>query len=564
MPRMTNETIATLGPPSVTRSRRSDWRVPIGLIALSAVPAIAGTLRLSQLAGGEATAESARFFADPLPGVVHIVSAGVFCVAGAFQFSPGLRRRYRRAHRAAGRVLAPLGIVAALSGLWLSWVYPPTALDGPLLFGTRQIVGVAMTAFLALSLLAVRRRDFVAHGDWMTRGYALGLGAGTQALTHVPLLFFGGHENVHAHALAMGAGWAINAAFAEWIIGRRRAASRAAAGVAMRAVVYERYGGPEVLEEARVPVPEPKPHQVRVRVEHASINAADYRLMRADPFLARLGNGLLRPKKKILGADVAGVVEAVGAEVTTLAVGDEVFGVTFQDDLGAFAERVCVSERALARKPAELGSREAAAVPLAAITALQAVRDRAKIGEGDAVLIQGAGGGVGTYLVQLAKARGAHVTAVCGPSSAALVRSLGADRVLDYTSETFTDRPERYDAIFGVNGHRPLGDYLAHLSPGGTYVMVGGTNRQIFDALLFGRARFLFADARIEVLTLDAARYPQDLAELRALLAAGALRPIVDRVFPLGETADALRYAEAGHVRGKIVIDVRARSDRSA
>ncbi len=560
MPRMTNTTARALGP-SITSWRASDWRVPIGLIALSAVPAIAGILRLSQLAGGEATAESARFFADPLPGVVHIVSAGVFCVVGAFQFSPGLRRRYRGAHSAAGRVLAPLGIVAALSGLWLSWVYPPVVFDGSILFGLRQLAGVAMAAFLALALLAVRRRDFAAHGAWMTRGYALGLGAGTQALTHVPLLLLEGLQNEHGRALAMGAGWAINAAVAEWIIGRRRATrSRVEAGATMRAVVYERYGGPEVLAEARVPVPEPKPHQVRVRVEHASVNAADYRLMRADPFLARLGNGLFRPKKKILGADVAGVVEAVGAEVTTLAIGDPVFGVTFQDDLGAFAERVCVSERALARRPAELGSREAAAVPLAAITALQAVRDRAKIGEGDRVLIQGAGGGVGTCLVQLAKERGAHVTAVCGPSSAALVRSLGADRVLDYTSETFTDRPERYDAIFGVNGHRPLGDYVAHLSPGGTYVMVGGTNRQIFDALLFGRARFLFADARIEALTLDAARYPEDLAELRAMLAAGALRPIVDRVFSLGETADALRYAEAGHVRGKIVIDVRDRS----
>ena len=325
----------------------------------------------------------------------------------------------------------------------------------------------------------------------------------------------------------------------------------------MEAVVYARYGGPEVLEIAEVPRPTPKKGEVLVRVSCASINAADYRMMRADPFLARLSGGLFAPKKKILGVDVAGIVEAIGPGVTTLAVGDAVFGDTFLDGLGGFAEYVCVREGVLAKKPERTSFEEAAAVPLASITALQAVRDRAKVSPGQSVLIQGAGGGVGMFLVQIAKAAGAAVTAVCGPSSVDVVRSLGADDVIDYTQEDFTTRTERYDAIFGVNGYHALGAYKAHLKSGGTYVMIGGTNRQLFEALLLGSLYSVGGDKRFVVFTIDDSLRAGDIEEVRALLAAGKLKPTIDRVFPLAQTADAMRYVEQGHVRGKVILKMR-------
>ncbi|XXX73641.1 DUF2306 domain-containing protein [Sorangium sp. So ce134] len=210
-------------------SAKGAWRVPALLIALSAVPVAAGAVRLIGLAGGaEITPESARFFAAPLPAALHIVSVSVWCVLGAFQFSSGLRRRSPGWHRGAGRVLAPLGLVAALSGLWLTWTYPPVDHDGPLLFALRQVVGSAMALCIGLGVVAIRRRDIAGHRAWMVRGYALGLGAGTQVLTHVPWLLFGGIRDELSRALAMGAGWAINVAVAEWIL--RKTARGGAAG----------------------------------------------------------------------------------------------------------------------------------------------------------------------------------------------------------------------------------------------------------------------------------------------------------------------------------------------
>lgn len=320
----------------------------------------------------------------------------------------------------------------------------------------------------------------------------------------------------------------------------------------MKAITYQRYGGPEVLHLAERDKPEPQDEEVLLRVRASSINAVDYRLMRADPFLVRLERGLVRPRRQVLGADVAGVVERVGSAVTDIEPGDEVFGHTSLG--GGFAEYVSLPASSLAPKPAGLDFEEAASLVLAGFTALQAVRDRARIEAGQSILIQGAGGGVGTLLVQIAKAYGAHVTAVCGPGNVELVSSLGADRVIDYTRQDFTAEKERYDNIFGVNGYHPLPAYRDALRTGGTYVMIGGASRQLFEAILLGSLRFAGSGRSIELLTLDHDRHPGDLDELRALVACGRLRPVIDRVFPLTEARDGLRYVERGHVHGKVVL----------
>lgn len=324
----------------------------------------------------------------------------------------------------------------------------------------------------------------------------------------------------------------------------------------MKAITYRQYGGPEVLRLGEREKPTSRASEVLVRVHAASINAVDYRLMRADPFLVRLDNGLLSPKKRMLGSDVAGVVERVGPGVKRVKVGDEVFGDTLHAGGGGFAEYVCVRDSAVAVKPEGLDFVQSAAVVLAGFTALQAVRERAKVRAGQSVLIQGAGGGVGTLLVQVAKAYGAHVTAVCGPGSVELVTSLGADRVIDYTRKDFTQEESSYDAIFGVNGHRPLAAYRDALKPGGIYVMVGGESRGFFQAMFLGALRFAGSGRKIELLRLDADRHAADLEELRELIAAQKLRPVIDRLYPLDETAEAMRYVEGGHVRGKVVLQV--------
>lgn len=325
----------------------------------------------------------------------------------------------------------------------------------------------------------------------------------------------------------------------------------------MRAIVYRQYGGPEVLERAELSQPIPGAGQVLVKVHATSINAADYRMMRADPFLVRAFNGWLRPQwRQVLGMDVAGVVAAVGPGVTKFAVGDAVFGETPMRGQGAFAEYALGNVTALARKPERLRFEEAAAVPLAAMTALQGLRDLGKVGPGSKVVVQGAGGGVGIFAVQLARHLGAEVTAVCGPKSAELVRSLGAAHVVDYTQRDFTAEGKTYDVIVAVNGYHSLLAYRRCLVPGGRYVMIGGTGAQLFQTLLFARLVFGLQGKWGGALTIDESKREADVAQLASWLEAGAIRPVIDRELELEQAAEAMRYVEAGHVRGKVVLRV--------
>ncbi len=321
----------------------------------------------------------------------------------------------------------------------------------------------------------------------------------------------------------------------------------------MKAVVYDYYGPSEVLRLKDVAKPSPKDNEVLVRVHAASVNAADWRMMRADPFLVRLYAGLLKPTKfQTLGADIAGRVEAVGKKVLQFHPGDEVFGDISASGFGGFAEYKCASERELVLKPAALSFVEAAAVPMAALTALQGLRKQGQLHPGQRVLIHGASGGVGTFAVQLAKYFGADVTAVCSTGKADLARSLGADHVIDYTQEDFTKSNRLYDLILGVNGNRSIFDYKRALTSTGAYVMVGGNTGQLFQALLLGPLISLVGRQKIGSLT--SVPNQRDLLFIKELLETGRIKPVIDRRYPLSEVPEAVRYVEAGHATGKVVI----------
>jgi NADPH:quinone reductase-like Zn-dependent oxidoreductase len=320
----------------------------------------------------------------------------------------------------------------------------------------------------------------------------------------------------------------------------------------MKAVVYEKYGPPDVLHLEQVEKPAPKEGEALVKVHAASVNAADWHMLTADIFLVRLmSGGLVKPKRTILGEDIAGQVEAVGSHAGQLQAGDEVFG---EASGGGFAEYVAVAEKNLARKPANLSYEEAAAAPMAAFTALQGLRDLGQIQPGKKVLINGASGGVGTFAMQIAKYYGAEVTAVCSARNLEQARQLGADHVIDYAEEDFTQNGQRYDLILGVNGYHPISDYQRSLAPKGIYVMAGGTVGQMFEALLLGAWKSRGGDQKMKVLSAKARQ--DDLALIKELLEEGKVRPVIDRCFPLSETAEALRYLGRGHARGKITIAV--------
>jgi NADPH:quinone reductase-like Zn-dependent oxidoreductase len=325
----------------------------------------------------------------------------------------------------------------------------------------------------------------------------------------------------------------------------------------MQAIVRASYGSPDVLQLKEVEKPVPKDGEVLVRVHAASVNPLDWHNMRGSPFLIRMGgDGLRKPKDPRLGADLAGRVEAVGSNVTRFQVGDEVFGAA----LGAFAEYVRAPEDRLALKPANLSFEAAAAVPIAAHTALGALR-KGQVQSGQRVLIQGASGGVGTFAVQIAKAFGAEVTAVCSTSNVDMVRSIGADHVIDYTREDFTKRRrknrQRYDLILAVNGYHPMLAYRRALLPGGRFVLVGASThlmRALFQALLVGPV--VSRIGRKKMSGYMASLTPKNLASVKELIEAGKVVPVIDRRYPLSETAEAIRYLETGHARGKVVIIV--------
>ena len=328
----------------------------------------------------------------------------------------------------------------------------------------------------------------------------------------------------------------------------------AAQGNQMKAIVYCDYGSPDVLKVEDIEKPAPGDDQVLVRVRAASVNPLDWHYMRGTPYFMRLGAGLRKPKVTRLGVDFAGTVEAVGRNVKRFKPGDEVFG----GRTGAFAQYVLVREdRAVALKPANLTFEQAASVGVAAITALQGLRDKGQIQPGQKVLINGASGGVGTFAVQIAKSFGADVTGVCSTRNVDMARSIGADHVIDYTKEDFTKSAERYDLILDNVGNHSLLESRRVLNPKGKYIMVGGPAGRWIDPLpralsALVLSRFVSQDIRLFLADLNQA----DLNILRDLMQAGKVTPVIDRRYRLSEVSEAIRYLEQGHARGKVVINL--------
>ena len=327
----------------------------------------------------------------------------------------------------------------------------------------------------------------------------------------------------------------------------------------MKAIVYTKYGSPDVLQLIEVEKPTPRDNQVLVKVYAASANPLDWHRMRAKPFLVRLGEGFFKPKDTRLGADIAGKVEAVGSNVTEFKPGDEVFGV----GSGSFAEYAVAGKTKLALKPANLSFEAAAAVPIAAFTALQGLRDKGQIQAGQKVLINGASGGVGTFAVQIAKSFGTDVTGVCSTPKLALVRSIGADHVIDYTKEDFTRNGQQYDLIYDAVGNRSVFDYVRALSPHGKCVIAGFTGLlRLFEHMILG-PRMSKAKGKQLIGQGMAATPQQNLLVIKELLEAGKVVPVIDKCYLLSETAEAIRYLEKGHAQGKVVITVEHDHDKT-
>lgn len=320
----------------------------------------------------------------------------------------------------------------------------------------------------------------------------------------------------------------------------------------MRAIIHERYGAPDLLRIGEAPKPTPGPGQVLVAVHASSLNAGDWRRVRADPFVVRFAEGFRRPRSPLFGGDAAGVVESVGPDVTGLAAGDEVYGIRS----GALAEYV--AGKNFVHKPASLSFEEAAAVPIAGVTALQAVRDRGEVRREQRVLVNGAGGGVGTFVTQIAAADGAEVTAVTSSDKVDMVRGCGAAHVIDYTREDWTRSHARYDVVIDPGGNVPVRRLRRKLAPGGRMVLVGAGHGPggALGRLAGGTIRRRILRQPIEMFM--AAVRTDDLRALTHLIDAGKVRPIIDRSYPLEETVEGLRYLETGKVAGKIVIRIRS------
>jgi NADPH:quinone reductase-like Zn-dependent oxidoreductase len=319
----------------------------------------------------------------------------------------------------------------------------------------------------------------------------------------------------------------------------------------MKAIVRTKYGSPDILELKDVDKPVPQDNQALVKIRAASVNPLDWHILRGKPLLVRfMGFGFLKPKHQILGADIAGLVEAVGRNVTQFKVGDEVFG----SGLGGFAEYACFREDKLVLKPEAMAFEQAAAVPVAGLTALQALRDQGRLQAGQRVLINGASGGVGTFAVQIAKALGAHVTGVCSGRNLEMVRAIGADHVIDYTKEDFWRSGKKYDLIVDNNAGRSLLKPVRALNPTGIYVFVGGS-AFILTMLQELILKPLYSRKKGRKIVSCMANVNQtDLAFLKELLEAGKVTPVIDRRYTLSEVPEAIRYLEEGHARGKVVI----------
>ena len=335
------------------------------------------------------------------------------------------------------------------------------------------------------------------------------------------------------------------------------APTSAAPAEAMQAIVHDEYGTMEVLRLGEIARPAPVGKQVLVKVHAAAVNPIDWHFVTGKPYLVRFMSGWTGPKGGTVGRDLAGEIVAVGPEVTRFKVGDAVFGI----GPSAFAQYSLAAERRLAAKPANVSYEEAAAVPVAAMTALQGLRDHGKVKPGQKILINGASGGVGTYMVQLAKVMGAEVTGVCSGRNAELVRSLGADRVVDYTQEDFVQRPERYDVILDNVGNRSLSEMRSVLAPAGTLVGIGGVKGKeatwgfyILGGMFQKLAIAPFTDQQFESFMAEV--LAADLEYVAQLMAQGKVRSVIDRRYPLAQAADAMRYQREGHARGKVIIDV--------
>ena len=325
--------------------------------------------------------------------------------------------------------------------------------------------------------------------------------------------------------------------------------------MSVKAITYEKFGPPDILTLKEVEKPACGDNEVLIKVYAASVNAYDWHMLRAKPFLIRfMGSGFLKPKHKILGVDVAGQVEAVGKNVERFRPGDEVFGDTSGSGGGAFAEYACAHEDVLASKPAGITVEQAAAVPMAAVTALQGLRDKGRIQPGQKVLIDGASGGVGTFAIQIAKSFGAEVTAVCSTRNLDMARSIAADHVIDYTQEDFTKTGQRYDLILAVNGFHPILGYKRALNAGGTFVMAGGGMAQLFQIIFLGPLISMTGSKKF--VNYVAQPNQKDLEFMAELLETGKVKPVIDRRYPLSEVAQAIRYVEDEHARGKVVITV--------
>jgi NADPH:quinone reductase-like Zn-dependent oxidoreductase len=324
----------------------------------------------------------------------------------------------------------------------------------------------------------------------------------------------------------------------------------------MKALTYDKYGSPDILELRQIDKPVVTDDDVLVRVHATSVNPVDWHTMTGTPYLVRLESGLRKPKREVLGVDFAGTVEAIGRNVKQFQPGDEVFGAKS----GAFAEYVCVREdRVVGQKPANVTFEQAAAVPVAAISALQGLRDKGQIRSGQRVLINGASGGVGTFAVQIAKSFGAEVTGVCSTRNVDTVRSIGADHVIDYTEEDFTRGEQRYDLLLDIAGNRSWSDYRRVLNEKATLVVVGGPKGNHWIGPLSQAVKLRLsslAGSRRVVAPFLAKMKKEDLVVLQELLEAGTVTPVLDRQYELSEVPEALRYLGEGHAQGKVVVTV--------